>query len=103
MRREDGAFVRVGGPLSGRNSGGSGGDAKTVGDGRKQETGGARLKGGASAKGEKGVVSAPIEFVCVDTQRSLLTGRICGREVVDDLAEQDVFLEGDEASSLVMT
>lgn len=34
-------------------------------------------------------------FVCVDTQRALQTGRVCGQESVDDLSEQDIYLHGD--------
>jgi hypothetical protein len=33
-------------------------------------------------------------FVCVDTQRSLATGRVCPHSAVDELGEQDVFLRG---------
>ena len=32
-------------------------------------------------------------FVDLDTQRSLRNGRICARKVVDELAEQDVYLD----------
>mmetsp|Transcript_25516 Transcript_25516/g.73288 ORF Transcript_25516/g.73288 Transcript_25516/m.73288 type:complete len:422 (-) Transcript_25516:46-1311(-) len=34
-------------------------------------------------------------FVCVDTLRSLQTGRICGQDMIDDLSEQDIYLCGE--------
>eukprot|EP01065_Artemidia_motanka_P052702 TRINITY_DN958_c3_g2_i1.p1 TRINITY_DN958_c3_g2~~TRINITY_DN958_c3_g2_i1.p1 ORF type:complete len:239 (+),score=10.57 TRINITY_DN958_c3_g2_i1:415-1131(+) len=33
------------------------------------------------------------EWICVDTQRSLNAGRVCPREQVDDLGEQDCYLD----------